>query len=67
MLKFLYETFAGRIILKLLSARWLSILAGKWLDRPSSKFLIKPFLKKGNIDLSEYQKEDYKCFNDCFT
>lgn len=67
MLKFLYHTAPGRMLLKLLANRKLSILAGRWLDSPSSKFLINPFLDKNNINRANYLDEEYTCFNDCFT
>ncbi len=65
-LSFLYNNAFGRIILKLLTARWLSIVAGKFLDSRFSKFLIKKFVKSNNIDLNEYESDNFKCFNDCF-
>ena len=67
LLRFLYETAPGRLLLKPLVSRPLSEAAGRFLDTPLSKPLIKPFLRAGNIDLSEYLPEDYGCFNDCFT
>ncbi len=66
-LGFLYENAFGRIILKLLTARWLSKLAGVFCDSRLSKPLIKKFIKNNNIDLSEYKNTDFSCFNDCFT
>ena len=32
-----------------------------------SKVFISGFVKKNNIDLSDYYSDDFKCFNDCFT
>ena len=65
-LRFLYETKAGRVVLKLLVRPGLSKACGKFLDTRASKIFIKPFIKNNNIDMSEYEKEDYTCFNDCF-
>ena len=64
--RFLYNTAFGRLCLKLIKRRWLSRLCGKYLDSRLSKHLIKRFVKKNNIDLSQYYADDFKCFNDCF-
>ena len=66
-LRFLYNTAIGRFFLKILTARWLSKLAGKFLDSRASKPLIKRFVRKNNINLSEYYADNFTCFNDCFT
>ena len=65
-LSFLYNNAFGRIILKLLTARWISKLVGKFLDTRLSKCLIKKFVKNNNINLDEYESDNFKCFNDCF-
>ncbi len=67
MLPFLYGTAVGRILLKLLCARWVSRLAGALCDSPLSKPWIKGFVRKNGIDLSEYETTEFSCFNDCFT
>lgn len=66
MLRYLYETVAGRCILKFLTKPELSKLVGKFLDSKYSCFLIPYFIKKNNIDMSVYKEEKYRCFNDCF-
>ncbi|MBQ6552085.1 MAG: phosphatidylserine decarboxylase [Clostridia bacterium] len=63
---FLYNNAFGRLCLKIIKRRWLSRLCGKYLDSRLSKHLIKKFVKKNNIDLSQYYADDFKCFNDCF-
>ena len=65
-LKFLYENPIGRICLRLLRAKWVSCLAGAFLNTRLSKPLIKPFVENNGIDLSEYESDNFKCFNDCF-
>lgn len=65
-LNFLYNTTPGRAVLKLLCARWISKLCGKYLDSKLSKPLIKKFVKKNGIDLSQFHAEGFNCFNDCF-
>ena len=66
-LKFLYRTAAGRALLKVLSARWLSKLAGAFCDSALSRPLIGPFIRKNGIDLSEYKTAAFSSFNDFFT
>lgn len=66
-LRFLYDTAIGRIILRVLISRTISKLAGAYLDSRFSKSLIKGFVKKNNIDLAEYESDNFKCFNDCFS
>lgn len=65
-LKFLYETIIGRTFLKILCSSWISKIAGLFLDSKISTCLISSFIKKNQIDVSQYEQEDYKCFNDFF-
>lgn len=65
-LAFLYKTICGRVLLKVLTARAVSKICGSFLDSSLSHFLIKPFVKKNNINLEEYQIEGIKTFNQFF-
>jgi len=65
-LGFLYGNAFGRMILKLLTARWISKLAGAFLSCRISKLFISRFVKNNNIDLDEYYADDFRSFNDCF-
>lgn len=65
--KFLYRNFLGRLILKLLIRPWVSKLGGSYMNRKCSKGMIKKFVKKNNIDLSQYDMTNIKCYNDFFT
>lgn len=65
-LHFLYNTAVGRFVLKMLTARWLSKLCGAFLSSRLSKPLIKGFINKNGIDLTEYKTDKFNCFNDCF-
>lgn len=67
MLRFLYQTAPGRLLLKPISSRLVSEFCGAFLDSPLSVPLIGPFVRKNNIDLSEYYSENFRCFNDCFS
>lgn len=66
MLRFLYGTFVGRVMLSILTRPSLSKICGAFLDSPLSKPLIGPFVRSNAIDLSEFYSGDFKCFNDCF-
>ena len=66
-LRFLYGTVLGRLILKLLCMRWISRLCGRFLDSGVSKPIIRPFVRRHGIDLSEYTSEGFKSFNDFFS
>ena len=66
-LRFLYHTRPGRMLLKPLTCRPVSKVSGKFLDSRMSKPLIRPFVRKNNIDLKEFYADDLRCFNDCFT
>lgn len=68
-LRFLYETIPGRIILKVLVSKNISVFAGKFLDSRFSRVIIPQFVKNNNIDLSEYEKKycsEYQSFNEFF-
>ncbi len=64
---FLYNTFLGRLILKILTLRLVSQIAGLYLSSRLSKVLIPNFIKKNNIKMDDYENLEYKSFNDFFT
>lgn len=66
MLKFLYETAFGRLILKGLTAPGLSRAVGHFLDGRLSKIFIKGFIKNNGINVDDYYMDNLGCFNDCF-
>lgn len=65
-LSFLYNNMIGRFFLFILTRRWVSKLGAIYLNSPLSKGRIKKMIKKHDIDLSEYEKCDYKSFNEFF-
>lgn len=67
MLRFLYETVGGRLILKLLTTRTLSRIVGRFMDSKMSRCLVPFFVKANHINLSECEKQHFRSFNDCFT
>ncbi len=66
LLNFLYKNKLGRFFLKILSSRCISSLCGVFLDSWLSKPLINSFIKKNNIVISDFEADNFKCFNDCF-
>ena len=67
LLKILYNTFLGRLILKIFTYRWFTNLGGLILNSRFSKIFIKSFIRKNRIDMNEYIQTDYKSFDDFFT
>lgn len=66
-LSFLYNTAAGRIILKpLVKSKFVSCLIGLFMNLKISKLLIKPFINRHNINMDEYETKKYNSFNDFF-
>lgn len=65
-LSFLYKTLLGRLILKFVTYRCISKLAGLFLNSIFSKFMIKKYIKKYDINLKHFEKNNYKSFNDFF-
>lgn len=64
---FLYNTAAGRIILRIIAKnKIVSCISGCLMDSFISKILIKPFIKNNNINMSEFEEKKYKSFNDFF-
>ena len=66
MLKRLYGNVFGRVLLKLLTARWISKVAGAFLSTKLSCRLIPSFIRKNNIDMSQYEDETYGSYNAFF-
>lgn len=65
-LNFLYKTAPGRIVLRPLISPCASRAAGFFLDSRASVLLIRPFVRKYRIDLTDFRKEKYHSFNDFF-
>lgn len=67
-LHFLYETFPGRVLLKIFFCRRIySKIQGCLMRTRYSARKIKPFCEKYNIDISEFGNVGFKCFDDFFT
>ena len=66
MLRFLYTTAPGRVLLKLVAARpYFSRLRALYQKSPASRRDIGPFIEKYHVDMSGYEGK-YACFNDFF-
>lgn len=63
----LYHTFYGRCLLKVMTLPVFSKMAGSFMNSEFSRPFIKIFIKKNNIDLSEYKIENWQSFNEFFT
>ena len=67
LLKFLYHTVPGRMVLKLLTSPIISKIGGAYMDSALSTVHIKRFIKNNAIDMDEYEKAEYGSFNQFFT
>lgn len=66
-LSFLYTTKLGRTCLKFLVKPSVSKISGRFLNTRISSLMIKNFVKKNNIDMSEYEQRKFSSYNDFFT
>lgn len=64
---FLYGTKSGRALLELILALKIPALLGLFLRSPLSIPVIRPFVKKNGINLSEWKGKIFHSFNDFFT
>ena len=67
LLKKLYGTVCGRVILKALTAPAVSKAAGAFMDSWLSVPLIKRFIKSSGIDASQYVMKKFRSYNEFFT
>ena len=67
LLRVIYETTGGRMFLGILTAPLLSKIAGAFMDSFLSKPLIKPFIRRSGIDMSQFEERDFRSYNDFFT
>ncbi len=66
--RILYNNFIGRTFLKLVLVKpGISKINGLRYSKKNSAKIIPKFIKKNNIDMSEYIEKDYTSFNDFFT
>ena len=67
LLRKMYDSYFCRAFLRVLSIPAISKLAGAFLDSKLSASFISDFAQNNNIDLSDYEPQAYKSFNDFFT
>ena len=66
-IKFLYTSIPGRIILKLITNRFVSKMIGMYMNSRLSIKRINKTIKENNIDMSLYENKEYTSYNDFFT
>lgn len=66
-LKFLYKNSFGRIILKVITLPFVSSLVGAYMNSGLSKGRIDKFIMTNGINMEDYEKAEFKSFNEFFT
>lgn len=67
LLRLLYSHFLGRCALKVLTLPFITYIGGWYMNSRFSKRKIQPFITQNQINMSQYEKQDYCCYNDFFT
>ena len=67
LLRHLYTSRLGRILLKAMIRPEISRLGGWLLEQSWSRCLIGPFVRKNRIDLSCCLRQEFSSYNDFFT
>lgn len=67
LLKLLYSHFLGRCALKVLTLPFITYAGGCYMNSRFSKHKIQPFIQENQIDMSQYEPQEYGCYNDFFT
>lgn len=65
-LSLLYGNILGRMLLKPLTAPCISRLAGAVLSTKASCVLIRPFIRKNKIDMTQFEAVKYQSYNEFF-
>ena len=63
----LYGNAFGRMMLKPLTAPFLSVLAGRLLSTRLSCVLIRPFVRANHIDMEQFEQTDFRSYNEFFS
>lgn len=66
-LHFLYKNIFGRLLLKLLTCRFVSVLGGAYMNSRFSRHRIAPFIRENSINMDDYEECEYKSYNEFFT
>ncbi len=65
-LSFLYENAFGKLLLRLLCRRFISNIGKAYMESGFSKGRIKRLIAAHNINMSDYEQQEYKSFNEFF-
>ena len=63
---FLYQNIFGRVVLKLLNNRLMANIVAKYMNSKLSIKRIQKTIKENNIDMNNFQQEDWPSFNAFF-
>ena len=63
----MYRRLTGRMVLKMLTKPCVSKCAGWALSTRSSRVLVGPFVRRNGIDLSEYEQDRFRSYNEFFS
>lgn len=66
LLKFMYNTIIGRLVLKIATTKLVANIYSIYMNSKISKKKIKKFIKKNCINIDEYKEKEYTSFNDFF-
>lgn len=66
LLRFLYNTLIGRVLLRLVIQPWFSTILKRWYVRPSTIKTVNKYITDYGIKKSDYQDSDWRTFNDFF-
>ena len=66
LLRFLYNTLIGRVLLRLVIQPWFSTILKRWYVRPSTIETVNKYITDYGIKKSDYQDSDWRTFNDFF-
>ena len=66
-LGFLYRHLPGRVLLRLLRARWMSRLMGAYMDSSLSRGRVKKALRNNSVDMTGVEETNFPNYNALFT
>ncbi len=66
LLEWMYSHKSGRTLLCMLIRPAVSKVGGRLLETKVSRWVIRPFVKRHAIDMSEYESENFRSYNDFF-
>ena len=67
LLKSLYGCAAGRALMRVLTLPAVSKCSGRLLSTRLSRLAVEPTVRKSGIDLSQYEKQSFRSYNEFFT